>query len=90
MHGPTCTFWANLTPFSLQTKDQTVPGLHPPADQARPARARLGISAARMRARLKQPLLPGFMLSLDLPALSCRGGWQDSAGRPRPVDPRPR
>ena len=19
MHGPTCTFWANLTPFSLQT-----------------------------------------------------------------------
>ena len=22
MHGPTCTFWANLTPFSLQTAEE--------------------------------------------------------------------
>jgi hypothetical protein len=21
MHGPTCSFWANLTPFSLQMRD---------------------------------------------------------------------
>jgi hypothetical protein len=27
MHGPTCIFWANLTPFSLETlpKEQRVP-----------------------------------------------------------------
>jgi hypothetical protein len=54
MHGPTCIFWANLTPFSLPQGGQTYKivngrtfGTRPPIEEAGPAQVRTADHTAR-------------------------------------------